>query len=446
MRRHVASLLSVALTATTAIAVTGAASASPLERRQTDYGFSGWAYGSVAKAESLGVGSGRSAPAWLGCTRLAGSKRHNFVAATGGEAGSALKVTGVDNAMRSYRNRRTLGTRSTSSVAEAVLGDPTGPTLTVTKLRTRSTAFANRGTGKLGARGSARASDVVADTGTPLDLVLNEAGNGFATLLAEIEEAGGTLLIPGLGEIQRGERTLKEGRHAAIARTSALRARLFGADGLPGGNDDVRVVLARSRAAIHDDLRSGVFKGRAVPLQGVVAGDLLRVGRVHARPLPCAGTRGNVRASGLVDADLGNAEMFDADGLSARVFGVQRRNRSARAWTASRVAGLSLGGGEVTLSGITGRVNVSTDRRGRVVRNDIRGSRIGELVIGGEPQAAPSPGDVVEVPGVGTLEFFLRERGRRGSKVTAVRVTLAPGTPGESVIDLGQARTFVQRN
>lgn len=421
------------------------ATADHSKRRQTDYGLSGHAYGSLGRAESLGVGSGRTAPVRMGCTRMSGSHRKNHVASAGDEAGSQLRVAGVANSMATFRSRRQVGTRAVSRVPEAVLGTPAGPNLTFTGLQTRSRAFARRADGSLRATGSSSATSLVANTGTPLDLVLNEAGAGLDTLLQVIRDNGGTLPILGFGELQVGERSLRSGRHGAVARTSALRARLYGENGLPGGDDDVRVVLARSKAAIHDGVRAGVLGGRAVPLESVVGGDLLSVGRVNDRDLPCAGTRGKVRRSALAGADLGNAGLIEVNGLTSRVLGDHRRNRSALAWTESRVAEVSLGGGEVRMSGVVGRATVRTDRRGRVIRNSARGTRIGELVIGGEVQEAPSPGDVIDVPGVASLEFLQRDRFKRGSATTAVRVTLLPGTAGESVIDLGAARTVVKR-
>lgn len=447
--RSTAVLAALALTAslTATLAPAGAAD-SPSARGGTvvtDYGFSGRAYGSLAKASPLAVGSAPSAPSYLACTRRAGKYRDNYVAAAGDDSRSVLRVSRADNTTKSFRTRSRVGTKSVSKVAKAVLGDPDGIHLTIEGIRTIGTAYAHRGNGRLAATADATANRIQSNTGTPLDLVLNDADAGLDTLLDAITDAGGQLVIPGLGELRSGENVARVRKNMAIARVAAIKARLYGEDGMPDGGDDVRAVLARSRAVIYEDVRSGVFSGRAVPLESQLLGGAVNVGRVVDKPMPCPGTRGKVKELFMGSPDLGDADLVRVSALRGRVFGEQRAE-SARGWTESTVASVNLGDGEVRLSGITGRVNVTTDRKGDIVRRDFRGSTIGRLVIGGERRPAPRPGDVVKVPGLATLRFFLRDKRARGASVTAVRITLLPGTPEKSVIDLGHARAFIARN
>lgn len=453
--RATVALSAAALTAITlstwapAAAAPPSSAPSPAARTgvATDYGFAGRAYGSVAKASPMAAGSAPSAPTFLACTTRAGVARDNFVASTGGGAGSALEVTRAANSTRSYRSRNQMGTRSVSRVADAVLGTPDGAHITLEGVRTVAKAYVQRRTGRLRASATTTADRVEGHTGTPLDRVLAEAGSGAGldALLEAVADAGGTLLVPGLGELQAGEGVTRSRRTKAVARVSALKAKLYGEDGLPGGGDDVRAVVARSRAVVYDKVTGGVFRGRSIPLESRVGGGLLEVGRVVDKPMPCPGTGGKVQQLAASGLDLGRADLIEVATLRARVHGVQD-GRSARGWSDATVSSVELGGGEVRITGLTGRVNVRTDARGSVVRNDIRGSRVGSLVIGGERQRAPRPGDVIEVPDLATLEFFLRERGARGADVVALRVTLLPGTPGESVIDLGHARTYLTRS
>ena len=198
-----------------------------------------------------------------------------------------------------------------------------------------------------------------------------------------------------------------------------------------------------ARAVVRDDVRSGVMRGRAVPLEAGLLGGLLQVGRVVDQPLPCQGTHGKVREVSLAGVDLGDDAVARVGAIDARVRGVQRPDRSALARTESEVASLNLGDGTVVLRGIIGRATVETGPRGGVLRRSTRGSDVGELEIEGEVRPAPRPGDVVEVPGVARLEFFVTDRSRRGVRVTAVRVSLLDGTGVDSVLDLGQARTYV---
>jgi hypothetical protein len=231
----------------------------------------------------------------------------------------------------------------------------------------------------------------------------------------------------------------------ANSRAIALKAQLYGGDAAPGGGDDIYVKVGKSRSTIFRNVRSGVFRGKAVPVNPeTVADGLVTVGRAIDRPLPCQGTGGEVKKESAAGLDLGNAGQLVADGLAARVFGVQRQNRSAKAWTEGTVANLDLGGGEVVVKGIRGRATVTTNRKGAVLKRSIRGSQIGSLTIGGEEHAIPDPGQAIEVPGLAKLEFFPTDRSKRGLEVAALRVTLLDGTG--AVIDLGEARTFIRRN
>lgn len=446
-RRPVAVVTAVATAALASISLSPSGAQAADRRVVTDYGFEGRAFGSVAKAEPLGVGSSPTAPTWLGCTRKAGVNRTNFVAETGGEAGSVFHVAGVDNATRSYRDKTSVGTRSTSTIAEAVLGDPEGPHISIVGLRTKAKSFATRSNGKLHATSSATSTDISGQTGTPLDDLLNPAGATLQDLLDALsEEPGNQLEVPGLGKLQVGNSRQRVTKTRATSAASALRGVLYGQDGVSGGGDDVTFVLGKTQAVVHEGLTSGVFRGRAVPLEAGLLGNLLNIGRVNDRPLPCPGTGGKVKSSGTVDGDVGNAALIDPGVLQTRVFGVQRANRSAKAWTESRVADLVLGGGQVVLSGIVGRVNVATDRDGRITRNNIAGSTIGELVVNGEVQRPPRPGDTLEIEGLARLEFFVGKKDSRGRHVTAVRVTLLDGTEVDSVINLGHARTYIKRS
>lgn len=421
------------------------AHAAAERRTTTDYGFAGRSIGSTARAEALATGSGPTAPARLGCTRQTGIRRHNSVASVGEAPGSVLRVHGVDNTQSTYARDGRVGTRGVSRVAEAVLGDPAGVHLTITGLRSTADAFAVRRTGRMGSRASHSSGGISSSTGTELDAVLNEEGASLTDLLDAVAAASGqTLVVPGLGEIRPGVTTRRVRPGSASANAAALRADLYGPDGLPGGDDDVAVVLGMARAVVHDDVRSGVMRGRAVPLEAGLLGGLLQVGRVIDRPLPCQGTRGEVRESSLAAVDLGDETVASVGAVEARVRGVQRADRTALAWTESEVSSVQLGGGSVQLTGIVGRATVETGPGGGVLRRSTRGSDVGGLTIDGDVRRPPRPGDVVEVPGVARLEFFLTDRAPRGLRVTAVRVRLLDGSGNvDSVLDLGQARTYV---
>jgi hypothetical protein len=46
---------------------------------------------------------------------------------------------------------------------------------------------------------------------------------------------------------------------------------------------------------------------------------------------------------------------------------------------------------------------------------------------------------------VASIELFKREKHKRSMRITAVTITLAPGSPGPSVIELGSAKVRLVR-
>ena len=139
--------------------------------------------------------------------------------------------------------------------------------------------------------------------------------------------------------------------------------------------------------------------------------------------------------------------MIRAGTSGGRVYGIQRADRSAKAWTEGRLAGLTLGSGEsqVRLRGIVGQANVSRSPSGKL-RTSIRGSVIGSLTVGGERRAIPDPGQTLEVPGVARLTFFVKDKGAAGISVVAVRIRLLDGSAGVGTIDAGVAKAAIKRH
>ena len=63
-----------------------------------------------------------------------------------------------------------------------------------------------------------------------------------------------------------------------------------------------------------------------------------------------------------------------------------------RAWTEGSVAHVALGSGDtsLTIDGVVGRVNLVTDRRGRLVRRDTEGTIPGVLTFQGQTYTLPT--------------------------------------------------------
>lgn len=444
-RRTVATAAAVATAAVGTLATVPAAHAAE-RSRITDYGFTAYAYGTSAKADQPGLRSGRSAPAQLACTRKAGVGRDNTAAGVAIPPGQApaFQVSGIDNQSRTYQTRRKVGSKARSTIAEVVIGPTDGPHLLINALRTRTDAFAKRGSGKLGARSTFDSGEIDAQTGNAeLDGILDGAD---LDVLTDQIRANGPIEIPGVAEVRLGNRRNKVRSNQAVSEASALRATLYGQDQTRGTADDARVVVGKARSAIYDDVTAGIMHGRAVPIDASLLGGTVKVGRVTDKPLPCPGTNGKVRSTATTGLNLANADQLEAARLNARVFGVQREAGSARAWTEARVVSATLGGGQIVVEGVVGRATVKTNRKGRIRGKSTKGTTIGSLTVNGEEHALPDPGQAVEIPGVATIEYMVTEKRTRGLTVTALRVTLLDDTAGDSVINLGRATTYIKRS
>jgi hypothetical protein len=439
----------------TVLAGSAVVTTAPAQAAQTitNYAFNGSAYGTFVSANPLGIKSGATAYSYLGCTRLTGVLRERSIASVNApNEPSVLTVGAVDSVSRTYRMvGGRVGMRSNNRVAKVVLGDPNGLNITIAGLRTRSDAFATKD-GKLHAESAFSSLDISAhlpEQLSPLEELLNTAGASINTLLAELMKAAdNNIVIPGLGRIALGRTQNRVYSNFAVSNAISLRVKLFGPDGVEDAapKDDVNLVIGRSRSRIAREVPSGVMFGHGHALDVKALDGVATLGPFGERPLPCEGTRGKIKENAVVGADLLNASVLGASAASGRVYGIQRSNGSIKAWTEGRIASVTLGAGDTSLklTGIVARANAVLTANGTLYRSRA-GSQILSITAGGESYPVPIPGQILEIPGVAKIQTFLTVRGKRTIAVTAVRVTLLPDSPGETVVNLGVAHVGVRR-
>jgi len=420
----------------------------------TNYGFSGWAYGTHVGANTVGVRSGETAYSYLGCTRLTGVIRERSVAAVNAPNDpSMITVGAVDSVSRTYRmTGGRVGTRSTNRVAKVVIGPADGFNITIKGLETKADAYATQD-GKLHAVSHFNSLDISANLPDgpldPLEELLNQAGAGVKDLINQLVNAtGNNIEIPGLGRIALGRNFNRVYSRFAISNATALRITLYGPNGVEdvGPGDDTDVVVGRSYARIARDVREGVMWGSGNAINAKLLGGLGTLGPIIERPLPCNGTNGIVKRTDLTFANPFNTNLLAAGVGTVRVWGDTLDNGNIRAWTEGSIANVTLGSGDtaVTINGIRGRANILLTKNGNVYKS-IAGSQILSITAGGDSYPVPNPGVPLEIPGIANIEVFVVTKLARQIKVTAVRVTLLPGTPGETVVNLGNAKVAVRR-
>jgi hypothetical protein len=141
-----------------------------------------------------------------------------------------------------------------------------------------------------------------------------------------------------------------------------------------GGDDDSTLKIGRSYAKIIGDMPHAVMGGSGWAADADLVGGTAHIGDIVPKQLPCQGTDGQTRTKALASATIPGVSI---GGLQGRANGRITKIGRVRAWTEGSVAHVALGSGDtsLTIDGVVGRVNLVTDRRGRLVRRDTAGTR-----------------------------------------------------------------------
>lgn len=438
--RAVAAFASAALGLTGAVALT----AAPAQARitETDYGFQTLAFGTRIQGNDLNVQSGRTAFSYLMCTRLTGLTHDEQVASADlPPSDPMVHVEGVSSTSRTYRTTTgNVGTYSVDKIAKVVLGQP-GAQIVIKGLRTSTKAWADKA-GRLHSSASVSSVDISGSTGTPLDDVLGQAGAGIGDLLSQINQNGGTYVVPGLGTLSVGSTSHSVHTYYAKAGATVLRLRVEGAD--------TTVTVGRSWSRINRGLPAGLLQGTGygADVPSLVSG-IAKVGRLGAQPLPCQGTHGKILASDIAGLNLGNADALQLGTIGGRSWGVQRKDGYAKGWTKGRLAKVVLG--PLEIDGIEGKATVTQSANGTMHRST--SYTIGKLIVNGKEQGSiPDPGEPLVIGSGGTnlleVRFGVRTLKKRSASINAVVIKVLSGVDGVAegaVIRLGNARTAIKR-
>ncbi|MEO6510061.1 MAG: choice-of-anchor P family protein [Nocardioides sp.] len=468
-RRGIRRLVALAATTalTTALVAVAGAPAAQAAGRPTDFAFTSFAYGTKVKAANGELRSGRTAPSWIGCTRQAGKTKANELLAVDAPSNNPLiHIGAVTSSSHTYKQKKqgiAAGTQSTSTVANVVLGlqNPQLPTpvLTITGLKVTATAWATTD-GQLHASTDSGLLDinlVVPPTGTPLDQPLQQLlalvnGTVAPTLdqvVALLQQNNGGIEIPGLGKLELGYSHTGIGTRQAAAVALSLRVTLYGLDQLPGTADDSSLKIGRSYAKIIGNMPYAVMGGSGWAADADLVGGTAHIGDIVPKQLPCQGTDGQIRTKALAAVDIPGVTL---GALQGRAYGRISQIGRVRAWTEGSVAHVSLGSGDTTLTidGIVGRVNLVTDRRGRLVKRDTEGTIPGVLTFQGQSYTLPlgsAPELPPELSALISIQTGVTDQSdARGLRVTALRITLLGGTAAGTVVDLGNAKASIRES
>ncbi len=379
-----------------------APSASAGARATTNFGLIGSAYGSKVHGGAIPANSGRTALAYIGCTRKTGRTDTNSVARV--NLGKGLgPLSGVDSSTRTYRRHGSVNVKSVNTIARL---------------------------GKKDSLLEIRGIKAVARTWHDAN-GFHRAGHtrvaGVFSLGVRILPKNGVVDIPGIATVTLNDKTGATGRHGARQNVKAAKVDL--------ALTDTSAVLGNATAKIHDGLVSGVLGGVGVAATGSALDNLVKTGKIARQPLPCQGTDGKWRTNHTAGVTVNNLVHLGAATASAR--GNQQDRTHGYAQTRGRVARATVGtSGSLVIKGVIGAANAS--KHGTKLVKTSKGTRIVSITFRGRDRAIPTPGNPVRIGNLAVLSAPRAHRTRYGIKVVALRVEVLKGTG--TTVDLGVAK------
>ncbi|MEV7430895.1 choice-of-anchor P family protein [Nocardioides sp. NPDC092400] len=411
MRRYLPLGATTALAVASAILVLPSTSqAAPVDRApaakvRTEFAMKAAGYGTRVQGGSIPATSGTTAYQVIGCTNKAGIARRNDV------AGVTLPGLGQVDGVRTRVNTFTNKSRSRTTVVSQhdVARISLGGALTLRGVTSKATVWHD---------GSGFHKSVETTIGS-----IRAGGDTFP-----IPTPNTPIRIPGLATISLGDHHGYANASGAYAAGNAIKVVLEPTDTV--------VRIAHSAARINRGVKVGRFRGQAHGTQVDALDQNIKSGPLPLSYMPCQGTEGKVKEKSVAGLDL--ADQIVVGAVRNRQMGRQT-NELATGFEESTIAGIKLG--PLTINAIKARANVTRFRDGRVKRN-ASGTTIGEIVLNGEAQAIPDPGQALEIPGLVRLEANVVDKTRLGIRVTAVRLTLLDGTG--ATVNLGNARLEIK--
>lgn len=410
LRRGLAPILGMTLltTGTAALSVpTAAAESGRATLVPTAFALQGAGFGSRVLGGDVPADSRTTAFQALGCSNKAGREKGNYEAEM--TVPGLGVVSGIRTTLRTTRRNGVVASTSTQRIASITLAESSLGSVTIEALRSRARAF--HGPDGFGSTAT-----------TDLGRLVFQPAVGDPQVLP-LPTAGEPVVVPGLAEIELGQRRTTKSRGGASARATGLVIHV-----VPSGTT---ATVGMARARIGGGVQSVLFRGQSYGLRAQGLDDNLGKGRTPLSLMPCQGTGGAVKDKAIADVDLGG-QIEVAAVASAQM--ARQDGDEARGWERGKVASISLGDGQLVIEGIVGKANVRKD--GRRPTYDARGTTVGSVTFDGERHSFPDTG-VLEFPGVARLERKVVTRKRNAISVVALRITLLDGSL--ATIDLGNA-------
>jgi hypothetical protein len=405
------------------------------------YSFTSRSFGSQVTASQAGLRSAPATSSGIGCTKQTGATSDNT--AETDDANAQVHSDRVATSNYTYRTTAgTDGVRSLTTIASSAVGN-SSLGLAIKGLDGMSNAYATKG-GALNAA-SRFTFDDVTPTGSQagsLPTALKNLLNGPTKGVLDKLNAGQSIVIPGLGVLKLGAVDRKVGTGSAESGSTGLEIDLYGTDGVAGGGDDSSALLGSTHARIARSATSGLFGGTANGLRANRSDGTVVVGPQETATLPCEGTAGAHRTTGLAQLNLANLNQLVVGGLQNTVYGEQNTPAGGRTGrTETSIDSLKLGS-RLTVTDIVSAAQVVRTATGGITRSVTQ--KVGSIRAGGKTYTVPKPGETLTIPGVAVIEVPQAKNTTYGVQVTGLRVTLLGGQSPDTVVNLANTKTEIR--
>jgi hypothetical protein len=456
LARTLAAAVACAAGLSAGLTVTPAGAAAPASSEKgavTRFGYKASVYGTKLLVNNVEVRTLRDADLQLPCTRTVGVSKAKPSIGSLPVDNDLIKIAATNSTSKTYRDaaRGINGVRAISTVADIKLGGEVlgvaTPVLKIEGLQSVADSFydakADNGAGAFGETHSfgfkgmslemPENSPVPAEVQELLD-ILSQATAPIAQIVNQVitllQDLAGPLEIPGLGSISLGSSSGKTGANFAAAEAYALRI-LVDATG-----EDTVLQLGRASSRISRPVPAGVFRSTMSALELTALNDLVSLGGIAQRSIPCEGTFGNVRTVNTASASLVHEQLgVTVTDMKYAYKGLQK-GTVGRGFTSAQIGEVRLAVPntlDIVVKGLTSRVDVAAFKPGKRVARKVTTS-FGSILINGE-EVFPKPGKPVIFDG-GVLRMLVeKEANFYGTKVSGLSIQL---TELDTRIDLAQ--------
>ena len=375
----------------------------------TDFGLKATAYGTKAVGGEVPANSDRTAFSWVSCTRMAGKSRFNHVAQAGIDP--VTRATEIRSRTWTTRKDGVVSSWSRNYIEKLTIEGAVG-TLVIEGIRARTRSWHDA----TGYHSWARTS-VASITGPGgVDLTVPSPGDP-------------PLVVAGIATISAGVEKARQGARYAQAKAVALKILV--------DETQTRVTTSYAFSRIDGGVTGGVFGGHANGSQVRALDGTVTSGRTSLLPVPCQGTRGNIKVNDTAEVSLPNIATLEQ--VRSAVWAVQENKfGAAEGFARNKVEKArfdAIGEKALVISGIVANAHVVRRDNGTISR-DARGT-IAKITVNGNPRPVPGVGEVLTIQGVARISGPEIDKVKHGIDVVAVTIKLLGGPEVGSIVELG---------